>query len=154
MSRIDSTKLNYRTQDPLRQNQAKFAALNYAVGTVVWVFATNYNVLRIMSGRFMSICIHFSKQIDISHATNRKRWVREHPTERQNELTTLVFPRRLYSRTAKFSKCLYNGASMTVDTNQFKIKLISQVERKRSKIHNHALTWLCVKTVGYLITFF
>jgi len=50
MSRIDNTKLNYRTQDPLRQNQNKYAPLNYSVGTAVWVFATNYNVLRIMSG--------------------------------------------------------------------------------------------------------
>ena len=50
MSRIDNTKLNYRTQDPLRQNQSRYAPLNYAVGTAVWVFAVNYNVLRIMSG--------------------------------------------------------------------------------------------------------
>jgi len=50
MSRIDNTKLNYRTQDSLRQNQQKFAPLNYSVGTAVWIFATNYNVLRIMSG--------------------------------------------------------------------------------------------------------
>jgi len=50
MSRIDNTKLNYRTQDPLRQNQSKYAPMNYAVGTAVWIFATNYNVLRIMSG--------------------------------------------------------------------------------------------------------
>jgi hypothetical protein len=50
LSRIDNTKLNYRTQDPLRQNMQRFAALNYAVGTAVWIFATNYNVLRIMSG--------------------------------------------------------------------------------------------------------
>lgn len=51
LSRIDNTKLNYRTQDPLRQNMQRFAALNYAVGTSVWIFATNYNVLRIMSGK-------------------------------------------------------------------------------------------------------
>jgi hypothetical protein len=50
MSRIDNTRLNYKTQDPLRQNLSKFAPLNYAVGTAVWIFATNYNVLRIMSG--------------------------------------------------------------------------------------------------------
>lgn len=50
MSRIDNTKLNYRTQDPLRQNPSVYAPLNYALGTAVWIFATNYNVLRIMSG--------------------------------------------------------------------------------------------------------
>lgn len=50
MSRIDNTKLNYRTQDPMRQNPQRYAPLNYSVGTTVWIFATNYNVLRIMSG--------------------------------------------------------------------------------------------------------
>ena len=50
MSRIDNCKLNYRTQDPLRTSTKKYASLNYAVGTAVWIFATNYNVLRVLSG--------------------------------------------------------------------------------------------------------
>ena len=49
-SRIDNTKLNYRTLDSLRTNTAKYIGLNYTVDTVMWVFAVNYNVLRIMSG--------------------------------------------------------------------------------------------------------
>jgi len=50
MSRIDNTKLVYSTQDKLRQSPNQYAPLNYAIGTNVWIFATNYNVLRIMSG--------------------------------------------------------------------------------------------------------
>lgn len=50
MSRIDNTKLNYRTQDPFRNSPSTLAPLNYSVGTSVWIFATNYNVLRVMSG--------------------------------------------------------------------------------------------------------
>jgi hypothetical protein len=53
MSRIDSTKLNYKTWDPIRNGSTTFAALNYTVDTVMNVFASNYNVLRIMSGRSM-----------------------------------------------------------------------------------------------------
>ena len=50
MSRIDNTKLNYKTQDPVRYGKSTLATLNYAVGTAVWIFATNFNVFRIMSG--------------------------------------------------------------------------------------------------------
>jgi hypothetical protein len=51
MSRIDNTKLNYKTQDPVRNGKTStLAQLNYAVGTAVWIFATNFNVFRIMSG--------------------------------------------------------------------------------------------------------
>jgi len=51
MSRIDNTKLNYKTLDPIRHNKTSvFAPLMYAAGSAVWVFAVNYNVLRIMSG--------------------------------------------------------------------------------------------------------
>jgi len=50
MSRIDTCRLVYRTQDVLRQNMTLYAPLNYTVDTVMWVFATNYNILRIMSG--------------------------------------------------------------------------------------------------------
>jgi hypothetical protein len=50
MSRIDSTKLNYKTQDPLRYNISALATLNYTTETVLNVFACNYNVLRVMSG--------------------------------------------------------------------------------------------------------
>lgn len=51
MSRIDNTKLNYKTIDPIRNNMTSvFAPLMYANGSSVWVFAVNYNVLRIMSG--------------------------------------------------------------------------------------------------------
>jgi len=35
MSRIDNTKLNYRTQDPVRAGKKDLAPLNYAVGTAV-----------------------------------------------------------------------------------------------------------------------
>jgi hypothetical protein len=51
MSRIDNTKLNYKTQDPVRNGKSStLAPLSYAVGTAVWIFATNFNVFRIMSG--------------------------------------------------------------------------------------------------------
>ncbi|ATZ80571.1 capsid protein [Bodo saltans virus] len=52
MSRIDSTKLNYKTADPLRYNISTVATLNYTTETVLNVFASNYNVLRVMSGEF------------------------------------------------------------------------------------------------------
>jgi hypothetical protein len=50
MSRIDSTRLNYRTNDTLRSINKALAPLNYTLDTIMWVFAVNYNVLRIMSG--------------------------------------------------------------------------------------------------------
>jgi hypothetical protein len=50
MSRIDSVKLNFKTQDPFRNDPRVYAPLNYTLDTVFWIFATNYNVLRIMSG--------------------------------------------------------------------------------------------------------
>ena len=50
MSRIDSVKLNYRTQDPYRNDPKVYAPLNYTLDTNFYIFATNYNVLRIMSG--------------------------------------------------------------------------------------------------------
>jgi hypothetical protein len=55
MSRIDSTKLNYKTWDPLRYGSATLAPLNYTVDTTMLVYAKNYNVLRIMSGKFFTI---------------------------------------------------------------------------------------------------
>jgi len=50
MSRIDSTRLLYKTQDSLRVNAALYPPMNYTIDTDMWVFACNYNVLRIMSG--------------------------------------------------------------------------------------------------------
>lgn len=50
MSRIDSVKLNYKTQDPVRNDTKLYAPLNYTLDTTFHIFATNYNVLRIMSG--------------------------------------------------------------------------------------------------------
>jgi len=50
MSRIDNTKLNYKTQDLLRGNNRKLAPLNYTFDTILLIFATNYNVLRVLSG--------------------------------------------------------------------------------------------------------
>jgi hypothetical protein len=42
--------------------------------------------------------------------------------ERQNQLTTLVLPRRLYMRTAIYRKCIYNGMPTTVGTFDLEIK--------------------------------
>lgn len=51
MSRIDNTKLNYKTVDPIRNNKTSvYAPLNYTGGTAVWIFAIGYNVLRCLSG--------------------------------------------------------------------------------------------------------
>jgi len=50
MSRIDTTKLIYKTQDVIRAGQRGLAALNYTFDTIMLVFCTNYNVLRVMSG--------------------------------------------------------------------------------------------------------
>jgi len=50
MSRIDNTKLNYKTQDPIRYGKSDLAKLKLEAGTAVWIFATNFNVFRIMSG--------------------------------------------------------------------------------------------------------
>jgi len=50
MSRIDNTKLNYKTSDPFRADATVYAPLIYTYDTTMWVFAINYNVLRIMSG--------------------------------------------------------------------------------------------------------
>jgi hypothetical protein len=50
MSRIDTTKLIYKTQDPFRADQRVYAPFNYAQDTTLIVFGVNYNVLRIMSG--------------------------------------------------------------------------------------------------------
>jgi hypothetical protein len=48
MSRIDSARLVYTVADPLKNNRT--AVFDYTTGTVVYIFVTNYNVLRIMSG--------------------------------------------------------------------------------------------------------
>lgn len=49
MSRIDTAILNLVLSDPFRSNQA-CPALNFVQDSKFYVFATNYNVLRIMSG--------------------------------------------------------------------------------------------------------
>lgn len=48
MSRIDSTKLQYRTRDIFAALRS--VALNIYINTIVYVFDVNYNVLRLMSG--------------------------------------------------------------------------------------------------------
>jgi hypothetical protein len=48
LSRIDNTKLNYKTQDTVRTSTN--VPLNYTQDTNVYIFVTNYNVLRVMSG--------------------------------------------------------------------------------------------------------
>jgi len=50
MSRIDNTRLNFISVDSERPNSTSFAPLHYTMNTELWVFAINYNVLRIMSG--------------------------------------------------------------------------------------------------------
>jgi hypothetical protein len=49
LSRIDTTILNITYSDPFRANK-NLPALNFIQDTKFYVFATNYNVLRIMSG--------------------------------------------------------------------------------------------------------
>lgn len=49
-SRIDTTKLLYTMTDTKRTNNKVYGSLNIYNGTEVWIFATNYNVLRVMSG--------------------------------------------------------------------------------------------------------
>jgi len=49
MSRIDNTRLQFRSIDSERPNST-FAPLHYTLDTEFWIFALNYNVLRIMSG--------------------------------------------------------------------------------------------------------
>ena len=48
MSRIDSARLYYTVKDTLKYNRT--AAFDLYTGTTVYIFVTNYNVLRIMSG--------------------------------------------------------------------------------------------------------
>jgi ribosome modulation factor len=110
MSRIDSTKLNYRTQDVLRARVAGMAQLNYLVDTNLYVWATNYNVLRIMSGMGGIAVARFLPPTGRCECASIR-------LERQNELTTLVLPRQLYC--VLLMQVQYNGTSMTVDTGLF-----------------------------------
>lgn len=48
MSRIDNARLTYKTFDPLGTLRAN--KLNIYTGTVVYIYATNYNVMRVLSG--------------------------------------------------------------------------------------------------------
>lgn len=50
LSRIDSTLLNITFADPLRSKSAGHVALDWTTDSKVYIFAVNYNVLRIMSG--------------------------------------------------------------------------------------------------------
>lgn len=50
LSRIDTTQLNLTIMDPIRTSTNGAPKLDLVTDTQVYVFATNYNVLRIMSG--------------------------------------------------------------------------------------------------------
>jgi hypothetical protein len=50
MSRIDSARLVYKVLDPLASKRLGTMTFDIYTGTVVHIFAPNYNVLRIMSG--------------------------------------------------------------------------------------------------------
>jgi len=50
LSRIDTTLLVLTFSDPLRPRGSGIPNLDYVTNTNVYIFATNYNVLRIMSG--------------------------------------------------------------------------------------------------------
>jgi len=50
LSRIDTTKLEYKVADVLSGDRSSSTAFNIYSGTIVYIFAVNYNILRMMAG--------------------------------------------------------------------------------------------------------
>jgi len=50
MSRIDSCRLVYKVKDILNGNRSASGVFNIYTGTIVYVYVTNYNILRMMAG--------------------------------------------------------------------------------------------------------
>lgn len=95
MSRIDNTKLIYKTQDPFRDSyhvdRRVYAPFNYSQDTILHVFAVNYNVLRINPNRIKQNTVHQSLTGRSGCASIRM--------ERTKRRATLVLSRRLHKRT-------------------------------------------------------
>ena len=84
------------------------------------------------------------------HASNRERWVREHPIERQNKLTTLVLPRRLYIAYCDFIISAY----IMVGRRQSTPLILNQTAKLRENGQKYIslAKGVYVKTVGVLTT--